>query len=31
MEFLRERVVAFPDLSAVRLTREIPELGYGGA
>src|SRR5229473_1660172 len=31
MEFLRERVVAFPDLSAVRLTREIRELGYGGA
>ena len=31
MEFLRERVVAFPDLSAVRLTREIRELGYSGA
>src|SRR5882762_4395115 len=29
--FLRERVVAFPDLSAVRLTREIRELGYAGA
>ena len=29
--FLRERVTAFPDLSAVRLTREIRELGYGGA
>src|SRR5260370_32588729 len=28
--FLRERVTAFPDLSAVRLTREIRELGYGG-
>src|SRR5258706_4336436 len=29
--FLRERVTAFPDLSAVRLTREIRELGYAGA
>ena len=29
--FLRERVTAFPDVSAVRLTREIRELGYGGA
>src|SRR5271170_5219919 len=28
MRFLRERVVAFPDLSAARLTREI---GYTGA
>jgi len=31
MEFLRERVVAFPDLSAARLTREVRELGYAGA
>ena len=31
MGFLRERVVAFPDLSAARLTREIRELGYVGA
>src|SRR5947207_4225104 len=31
MGFLRERVVAFPDLSAARLTREICELGYAGA
>jgi transposase len=31
MGFLRERVAAFPDLSAARLTREIRELGYSGA
>ena len=31
MGFLRERVAAFPDLSAARLTREIRELGYAGA
>lgn len=31
MAFLRERVMAFPDLSAARLTREIRELGYVGA
>jgi transposase len=31
MGFVRERVTAFPDLSAVRLTREIRELGYAGA
>src|SRR6266436_8009995 len=31
MGFLRERVTALPDLSAVRLTREIRELGYLGA
>jgi transposase len=31
LEFLRERVIAFPDLSAARLTREIRELGYVGA
>jgi transposase len=28
LDFLRERVTAFPDLSAARLTREIRELGY---
>jgi transposase len=31
LNFLRERVTAFPDLSAARLTREIRELGYAGA
>ena len=31
MDFVRERVTAFPDLSAARLTREIRELGYAGA
>ncbi|OHC99650.1 MAG: hypothetical protein A2885_03960 [Sphingopyxis sp. RIFCSPHIGHO2_01_FULL_65_24] len=31
MEFLRERVKAFPDLTASRLTREIREMGYMGA
>jgi len=31
MDFLRERVTAFPDLSAARLTREIREFGYVGA
>lgn len=31
LDYLRERVTAFPDLSAVRLTREIREMGYGGA
>jgi len=31
MEFLRERVTAFPDLTASRLTREIREMGYMGA
>ncbi|MET3408869.1 IS21 family transposase [Methylobacterium sp. 1030] len=29
--YLRERVTAFPDLSAVRLTRELRERGYTGA
>src|SRR5262249_5426034 len=29
--FLRERIAAFPDLSAARLTRELRELGYAGA
>ena len=27
----RERIAAFPDLTAMRLTREIRELGYSGA
>jgi transposase len=31
MGFLRERVTAFPDLSAARLTREVREFGYAGA
>ena len=31
MDFLRERVTAFPDLTASRLTREIREMGYSGA
>lgn len=31
MEFLRERVTDFPDLTASRLTREIREMGYTGA
>jgi transposase len=31
MEFLRERVTAFPDLTTSRLTREIREMGYTGA
>jgi transposase len=31
LEFLRERLTAFPDLTAVRLTREIREMGYAGA
>jgi transposase len=31
MGFLRERLTAFPDLSAARLTREVRELGYAGA
>jgi transposase len=31
LDFLSERVTAFPDLSAARLTREIRELGYSGA
>lgn len=29
--YLGERVAAYPDLSAVRLTREIRERGYAGA
>jgi transposase len=31
LDYLRERVAAFPDLSAVRLTRELRECGYTGA
>jgi transposase len=31
LDFLSERVAAFPELSAARLTREIRELGYTGA
>jgi transposase len=31
MTFLRERVTAFPELTAARLTREIREMGYTGA
>lgn len=31
LDYLRERVAAYPGLSAVRLTREIRELGYTGA
>jgi transposase len=31
LDYLRERVVVFPDLSAVRLTRELRERGYKGA
>lgn len=31
LDYLRERVAAFPDLSAVRLTREIRDRGYVGA
>lgn len=30
-DFLSERITAFPELSAARLTREIRELGYTGA
>lgn len=31
LDFLRERVSAFPDLTAARLTREIRDMGYVGA
>lgn len=31
LDYLRERIAAYPDLSAVRLTREIRERGYTGA
>jgi len=30
LDYLRERVASFPDLSAVRLTRELRERGYKG-
>jgi transposase len=30
-QYLRQRIAAFPDLSAVRLTRELRERGYTGA
>jgi transposase len=30
LAYLHERVTAFPDLTAVRLTREIREVGYAG-
>ena len=30
LDYLRERVATFPDLSAVRLTRELRERGYKG-
>jgi transposase len=31
VDYLHERVAAYPDLTAVRLTREIRERGYEGA
>jgi transposase len=31
LDYLRERIAAFPDLTAMRLTREIRERGYSGA
>lgn len=31
LAFVRERITAFPELSAARMTREIRELGYVGA
>ena len=31
LDYVLERVTAFPDLSAVRLTRELRERGYAGA
>lgn len=31
LDYLRQRIAAFPDLSAIRLTREIRERGYTGA
>jgi transposase len=31
VDYLRERIAAFPDLTAMRLTREIRERGYSGA
>ena len=31
LDYLRERIAGFPDLTAIRLTRELRERGYGGA
>ena len=31
LDYLRERIAAFPELTATRLTREIRERGYTGA
>lgn len=31
LDYLRERIAAFPQLTATRLTREIRERGYSGA
>jgi transposase len=31
VDYLRERIAAYPDLTAMRLSREIRELGYSGA
>ena len=31
LDYLRERVTAFPELTATRLTRELRERGYSGA
>ena len=31
LDYLRERIAAFPDLTAIKLTREIRERGYSGA
>ncbi len=31
VDFIRERLLSFPDLTATRLLREIRERGYGGA
>ena len=31
LDYVRERIAAFPDLTAVRLSREIRERGYNGA
>jgi transposase len=31
LDYLRERVAAYPDLTATRLTRELREIGYTGA
>jgi transposase len=31
IDYLRERIAAYPDLTAMRLTRELRELGCSGA